>query len=43
MMNFTKIKEVFFQISKNMALELFRDQVTPAQLELWVLRAESGK
>lgn len=43
MMTFTKFKEVFVQISKNMAIELFKDQVTPAQLQLWTLKVEAGK
>lgn len=43
MNTFTKFLEVFKQVGKRMAIDLARDQVTPAQLELWVLRAQSGK
>ena len=42
-MNFTKFKEVFLTVGRRMAVDLFRDQVTPAQLQLWILRAEATK
>lgn len=43
MYTFTKFKEVFLQVGRRMALDIFHNQVTPAQLELWILRVESGK
>lgn len=43
MMNFAKFKEVFIQVGKKMALDIFADQVTPAQLQLWTLKVEAAK
>lgn len=43
MSTFTKFLEVFKQVGKRMAIDLARDQVSPAQLQLWILRAESAK
>lgn len=43
MNTFTKFLEVFKQVGRRMAIDLARDQVTPAQLDLWILRAEAAK
>jgi len=43
MYTFTKFLEVFQQVGKRMAIDLAKDNVSPAQLELWILRAEVAK
>lgn len=41
MYTFAKFKEVFLQVGRRMALDIFRDQVSPAQLDLWILRVSA--
>ena len=43
MNTFTKFLEIFKQVGKRTAIDLAKDNVSPAQLELWILRAEVSK
>ena len=43
MNTFTKFLEIFKQVGKRMAIDLAQDQVTPAQLQLWIIKAEAVK